>query len=66
MISIAVFFQSFESNHGVFTKPLYCVTKIVGQLKDKNGQYYSIKWLKYGFSLNGHNKIFFVDWFHIL
>ena len=29
MISIAVFFQSFESNHGVFTKPLYCVTKIV-------------------------------------
>ena len=39
----SVFFQSFESNHGVFTKPLYCVTKIVGQLKDKNGQYYSIK-----------------------
>ena len=43
MISMAFFFQSFESNHGVFTKPLYCVTKIVGQLKDKNGQYYSIK-----------------------
>ena len=25
----SVFFQSFESNHGVFTKPLYCVTKIL-------------------------------------
>ena len=26
-------------------------------LKDKNGQFYSIKWLKYGFSQKGSDRI---------
>ena len=31
----SVFFQSLESNHGVFTKPLYCVTKVVSTYFNK-------------------------------